>query len=111
MPAPLLMSRIKKFFDFLVPGVQFDVGAAGKDQVLALLGGTVLILRIDEPGQEPNMMESNFHDETIILKEFSGAIFDNVEAHVHSRFRNNPHHRRSTSPPIHFAPTKSRLLV
>ncbi|KAG7348978.1 hypothetical protein IV203_011575 [Nitzschia inconspicua] len=64
MPHPIVMKAVRKVFAFLVPGIQLDVDHPKHPRVLALFGGTVTALRVDEPGKEPNIAQVSRSDMT-----------------------------------------------
>lgn len=58
MPPGFVMNGvIRKLFDLLAPGVQFDVDHPIHPKVLVLLGSTMKAMRVDKPGNEPNILD------------------------------------------------------
>jgi hypothetical protein len=57
IPPSWIMNAVRKIFSILVPGIKFQVDHPTNPKVLALLGGTINTLRVDEPGHQPDIMK------------------------------------------------------
>jgi hypothetical protein len=74
-PAPprLIGDMLKKFFRQLVPGVIMDL-SSDEPKVMALYAGCAHSLRIDNPGEEPDITDIDISENTELLgKKFASA--------------------------------------
>lgn len=71
LPPPFLLHPVEDFVKMMVPGIHFDIADSDQPQILTLYG-SVQTLRVDEPGQEPNICD-------IDLQEESTAMLDSID--------------------------------
>jgi Protein of unknown function (DUF1769) len=62
LPAPFIVKAVQKLFAIIAPGLQFEVDLPTQPKVMVLLGGNIHAMRVDQPGQEPDIVECSKND-------------------------------------------------
>lgn len=67
LPPSYILKPVGRFLNMMVPGIHFDITNPQRPCVLALYGGTVQTLRMDPPGQEPDLKDMDIMEETMAM--------------------------------------------